>query len=211
MAAGGALLWLLDAGALAEAAFVAGADWLGASERARLARFVRAERRRQFLAGRTLLRLALGRQLGMAPADIHLVERPGQAPALDIPDPQRVGFSISHSGPWVACAVAEFALGLDVEQVDPGRDVLALAEQAFAPEQAARLRACPEAERIALFYRMWCLHEAHIKLGQGRVNPPPHDYHFDVPGLSGALSCAHPLAQAPVPVPVDLRALYASA
>jgi 4'-phosphopantetheinyl transferase len=207
MAADGTLLWLLDAGALAEEAFVAGADWLGASERARLARFVRAERRRQFLAGRTLLRLALGRQLGMAPAAVRLVERPGQAPALDLPDPQRVGFSISHSGPWVACAVAWEPIGLDIEQVDPERDVLALAAQAFAPEQAARLRDCPEAQRVAVFYRMWCLHEAHIKLGKHT----PHDYHFDLPGLSGALSCARPLAPPPVLVPVDLRALYMSA
>lgn len=200
MAAPGALIWLAHTGTLPEQALAAYAAWLGEGERRRCAAFVRAERRRQFLAGRALLRLALGRLLGVAPAAVVLDERPGQAPALLFPAAPAVGFSISHTGPWVACAVAtETGVGLDIERIDPRRDVLALAEQSFQPELVAGLRA--EAEGcIPLFYRMWCEQEACIKLG----GPAGALYRFERPGLSGALACASALAADPLVEVVSL-------
>jgi 4'-phosphopantetheinyl transferase len=191
------LLWLVDTGALSGAALDGYAGWLGDSERERCARFVRAERRRQFIVGRVLLRHALGRLLRVAPRSIALRERPGQAPALDTPAPGGVGFSISHSGPWVACAAsAVCALGLDIERLDAQRDVLALAQQALGPEAVAQLVAIEGQERVDAFYRLWCLHEARIKLGE----PSAADYIFTLPGLALALRSAVALPAAPVPL-----------
>lgn len=204
------LLWLTDASALPEAALARYAAWLGEGERARCARFVRSERRRQFIAGRALLRLALGRLFKLAPAGIVLRERPGNAPALDMPQLRRqaVGFSISHSGPWVACAAStESAVGLDLERVDPRRDILAIADQAFGEADATRLAGMEEGDRVRAFYRMWCRHEAHIKLG----GPAAHDYAFEQPGLVIVLSSAGPLAPAPQVQLLDLAALSGAA
>ncbi|MEW6759269.1 MAG: 4'-phosphopantetheinyl transferase superfamily protein [Pseudomonadota bacterium] len=188
-------MWLADAATLGGDALAAGAAWLGAHERQRLARFVRAERRTQFIGGRVLLRRALGELLGVPPGAILLQERPGLGPALVHPAAPAVGFSISHSGNWIACAAStETALGLDIERIDPGRDVMRLAEQAFTPEQTARLAACDSAERIDLFYRMWCEHEARIKLAL----PVGKIYALGRPGLAGALACATSLAADPV-------------
>ncbi len=189
------LVWLADAATLDQAALAAGAAWLGADERQRLARFVRAERRTQFIGGRTLLRRALGDLLGVPPATVLLQERPGLGPALLHPAAPAVGFSISHSGNWIACAAStETALGLDIERIDPGRDVLRLAEQAFGPDEAARLAACPEGGRIDAFYRLWCEHEARIKL----VLPVGKMYSLGRPGLSGALACTASLDAEPI-------------
>ena len=197
------LLWVTDAGALPDAALEDYRAWLGEGERLRCARFVRAERRRQFIAGRALLRLALGSLLGVAPSSIVLRERPGNAPALDMPAPAGIGFSISHSGPWVACAAStEAALGLDIERIDLRRDVIAIARQALGPEAVARLRACEGEDRAHAFYRMWCLHEARIKLGGHGAA----EYVFEQPGLALALRSAHPLLQSPVPRMVTLDA-----
>ena len=188
------LVWLADAAALDEPALAACAGWLGGGERERLARFVRAERRIQFIGGRALLRRALGELLGVAPGAIALQERPGLGPALVHPAAPAVGFSISHSGTWIACAAStETALGLDIERIDPGRDVLRLAEQAFEPGLAARLAACEAAERTDLFYRLWCELEAGIKLAL----PVGKMYAFGRPGLSAALACAAPLVSDP--------------
>lgn len=196
-APGETLLWLVDAGALSGAALAGYADWLSESERQRCARFVRPERRRQFIAGRALLRHALGRLLGVAPRSIALRERTGNAPALETPAPGGVGFSISHSGPWVACAASTVChLGLDIERIDAQRDVLALAEQALGLEAVSALHALGGEARVQAFYRMWCLHEAHIKLG----SPGGADYVFELPGLAIALCTAAPLSVAPVPV-----------
>jgi 4'-phosphopantetheinyl transferase len=125
-----------------------------------------------------LLRLALSRLLGLAPQDVSLLERPGAAPLLALPGHERVGFSISHSGPWVACAARlGCRVGLDIELIDPARDIDALAEQAFDERQRARLAARPPQTRLREFYRLWSTAEAHFKLG---VTP------------SSTFECAHP-------------------
>jgi 4'-phosphopantetheinyl transferase len=196
------LLWLLDADTLSDAALGGYAAWLGEGERQRCARFVRAERRRQFIAGRALLRLALGRLLGTDPRAIVLRERPGDAPALESPVPAGLGFSISHSGPWVACAASTVSrLGLDIERIDAGRDLLALAEQALGRDAVLELRALAGAARVQAFYRSWCLHEARFKLGSASAA----DYLFEQPGLALALSAERPLAPAPSPAVVTLE------
>jgi 4'-phosphopantetheinyl transferase len=181
------LLWLADIGTLPDAALAPYAEWLGEGERQRLARFLRPLRRRQFIAGRALLRLALARLLGVAPQAIVLEERPGNAPLLTAPALSGAGFSISHSGPWVACAASlQGAVGLDIECVDASRDVLALADQALGRPAMAALQALEGDRRIAAFYEMWCLHEAAIKLGR----PSAADHVYTHPGLALALRCA---------------------
>ena len=202
MASAGTLVWLVDADALDAAALASYAGWLGASEQVRCARFVRAGRRRQFIVGRALLRLALGRLLGVSPEGIALTERPGQAPLLA--SPRFAGFSISHSGRWVACGASlETALGLDIERIDPARDVMALAQQAFPAHDVDLLQACAPDALHATFYRMWCRHEARIKLGvTANMEYPVH-----IPGLAGMLACAAPLDAAPALALVRLQDL----
>lgn len=195
------LIWLASTAALTEARLAHYAGWLGQSERQRRGRFIRAERRRQFVAGRALLRMALGRLLAVEPASIVLEERLGQAPALVHPHDPGIGLSISHSGHWVACAATRSTpVGLDIELIDPSRDVLALAEQALSSEAIGELRACTPGDRVGTFYRLWCLHEAGIKLGSASAA----DYLFEHAGHAGALSCARPLAAAPVPLVIEL-------
>ncbi|WP_215410290.1 4-phosphopantetheinyl transferase [Janthinobacterium sp. JC611] len=162
---GGASIWLADLRTIDVAQLRACESWLGAAEMARHARFVRPLRQRQFLLGRVLLRVAMGLLLDVSPAAIVLEERAGQVPLLLSPA-EGAHFSISHSGHWVACALSiTTRLGLDIELRDPGRDVLALARQAFGAAVADELQGLPEDARLALFYRRWSEAEARYKLG----------------------------------------------
>lgn len=162
-------IWLLDGRVVADAVLQSGAGWLGAGEAARYAAFKRPLRQRQFLLGRTLLRRALGALLDCPPQDIVLEERPGNAPRLASHCSAAPGFSISHSGPWVACAVSrDSRLGLDIEVMDGTRDLDALAAQAFGGAEQAWLAAQPPASRVRDFYRLWCELEARIKLEPAR-------------------------------------------
>jgi 4'-phosphopantetheinyl transferase len=200
--ADGTLLWVADTAALDDAGLGLYAGWLGTSERRRCERFLRPRRRRQFIAGRALLRIMLARLLELAPAAIVLDERPGNAPRLAGVGLPAVGFSISHSGPWVACAASLHGpVGLDIECIDAGRDVVALAEQVFDAATAAQVRGCAGAARLQAFYRHWCLYEAGIKLGEASAA----DHVYTHRGLALALRCARPLAAPRLDI-VDLGA-----
>ncbi|WP_338765258.1 4-phosphopantetheinyl transferase [Massilia sp. METH4] len=157
-------VWLAAIDSLDDARIARYEGWLSATERARS--FTRPARRRQFIAARALLRIAIGEVLGAAPSEVELGGQSGRAPWLIAPAVPMPGLSVSHSGHWVACAVSTTtALGLDIEVEDAGRDVGALAEHAFDAETCARLAALPARERVAAFYREWSGQEARIKLG----------------------------------------------
>ena len=197
-----AKLCLADIDAAGAASMSSFHAWLGASELARYQRFVREQRRRQFVAGRGLLRMALARLMNVAPENIRLEEQIGKAPLLvlpTLPSAAGVGFSISHSGRWVACAVStQTALGLDIEMRDPSRDLDALAAQAFeADEMPAweRLRSQPDAQRVDGFYRLWSEKEARFKLGRADMT---HCVALPHPELSIVLCSALELAAPPL-------------
>lgn len=189
-----ATVWLLDARTLTAEALESFTSWLDDSERERLARFVRPARRRQFLAGRALARRALGSVLGLAPPHVCLAERPGTGPALALSRFTEAGFSISHSGFWIACAVsATCSVGLDVEVVDSSRNIEALAAQVFDEKQRIWLAARPSHTRVHDFYVMWSTLEASFKLGMTSAAT------FDLsrPDLSVVLCCENQLTTQP--------------
>lgn len=147
------------------------AQWVGslsAGEQQRYRAFIRAERQRQFVAGRMLLRHAIGTEAGAGAAAVHVEEQLGKPPVVTVDGGRRAPFfSIAHSGSWLACAVsAGCAVGLDIEVPDPARDIAAAAAQAFGVTEAHRLMALPEDVRLAEFYALWCRAEASFKLGQ---------------------------------------------
>jgi 4'-phosphopantetheinyl transferase len=98
---------------LADAPGVA-SDWLSASEAERLATLRVEARRMQFLAGHWLVRQQLQRALGEEAARWRLHERRSQPPAVHgHEDAWRV--SISHAGEWIAAAVSDAPIGIDLE------------------------------------------------------------------------------------------------
>lgn len=187
-----ATILLLDARSVDEALLPILLSWLSPPELARYQRFMRSQRQRQFVLGRALLRTVLGQALGVPAVAVVLEERAEQAPL----SPAGGGhFSLSHSGPWIACAVSpQAALGLDIEMLEERRDVLALAHQAFGVAVADSLAGMPHAKQRAAFYRRWSEHEARYKLGQEAVSciALPHEE------LSIVLCSASPLTHTPV-------------
>lgn len=139
---------------------------LSSEEKWRYQHFLRDERATQFLIGRYLLRRLLASHIGMSPQEVPLLEQINNAPFLDLPNTEQLGFSISHSKSWVACGFSSDAkIGLDIELIDTHRDVLALAAHSFNAEQNATLSSLSPPEQYEQFYRYWTAQEAQIKLG----------------------------------------------
>lgn len=138
-----------------------GAPWLQPGERARLAGLGSPARRQSFLAGRWLARrllaAALGGEAAAMPAEIDSLGRshvPG-APGLNL--------SITHSGDWVAVALADAPVGIDLEGLRARGDLLALAAMVHSHAQCQAIAALDEAARLLAFYRCWTLKEAWLK------------------------------------------------
>lgn len=144
-----------DAGALAE---------LSPDERARADLFATDALRNRWLGAHVALRRILARALGVAPQAIAYGKAEVGKPFVAAPAGRDLEFNFSDSGDLALVAVSRCGpVGVDVELCRPERDLLTLAESFFAAEERAALRALPEAERPAAFYRIWARKEAFIK------------------------------------------------
>lgn len=107
-----------------------------------------------------LLRYALRRAYPDAP--LPFLRAAGKTGKPYLPAYPGFHFSLSHSGVWAVCAVSEYPLGVDIEQVRPTRR--GLAERYFSPEECALLTQLPPDS----FFDFWTLKEAAVKAsGEG--------------------------------------------
>lgn len=187
-------MWLADSLTADAAWFLSHQGWLSAGEVARYERFIREERKRQFMVGRILLRYALSSFLDISPQSIHVIEQRNSPPRLDgvesVP-----GFSISHSGQWVACAIGnQSSLGLDIEVLNGKRDLVALGQQIFDEDAVKKIAYLQGMERTRKFYEEWSKKEARYKLGANIPSEStPHYYIFPHAEISIVLCSAQPI------------------
>jgi 4'-phosphopantetheinyl transferase len=178
-----------------------GVEGLPAVEQERAAQMRRPGAAALWVAARWALRGVLARYLPeVEPGEIAIsLDRDGKPRLREAPDPLR--FNLSHSGTFALIAVSgEHPVGVDVEQVRPGREPVALAERALEPEDAAAVRAAAPAERGLVFHRLWARHEARLKcVGAGIFrDPPPRTEAVTVadievaPGYAAAVAAAAP-------------------
>lgn len=142
-------------------------------ERQQILRLLQAADRWSFAAARTGLRLMLSTALSCKPHEIAFHRAASGKLSLDHTrhgdHAHRVHFSISHTRGLVAVALAGRPVGVDVEEVRVLEDIQAVARKAFADESLSALAKLEsDAERTALFYRLWTLGEAFAKAtGEG--------------------------------------------
>jgi 4'-phosphopantetheinyl transferase len=142
---------------------------LSAAERRQIGRRLRPQDRDRAAAARGLLRTVLARYLGCAPEEVAFGHGPHGKPFLAAPGgPPPLEFNLSHSGGLALLAVTRAPVGIDLEVIRAGVDVLGVAGYAFAPEEQAALAAVAEEERDRAFFTAWVRKEAFLKAtGQG--------------------------------------------
>jgi 4'-phosphopantetheinyl transferase len=169
------LFYYAHCGKLAEEAL---AELVTDDDRQRVTPAMRERRRDEHLAGRALLRHALSSMTGQHPASFRIeVSASGKPVCAGAPP-----FSVSHSGDFVVCAVADTAVesvGVDMEAALSRESFVTIAERWFTPAEAEWVAADPKTR----FRMLWVLKEAYLKaLGAGlsgglrslecRVDPP---------------------------------------
>lgn len=80
-------------------------------------------------------------------------------------------FSLSHSGRYVACAVSNQPIGIDL-QTHTAKDEKSI-ESVLTKNQLDMIKAMPPAKRKQSLYDFWCLKESIIKMkGEGNLRSP---------------------------------------
>ncbi|MBQ6947622.1 MAG: 4'-phosphopantetheinyl transferase superfamily protein [Clostridia bacterium] len=114
--------------------------------------------RQRTVLGEWMAKTALSEQIGCPIEQIRLLrDEKGKPFAPDLP----LHFSISHSGPWVVCAVSSNPVGVDIEilrPIDPK-----IAHRICHPEDLPFLEGKTEAEVIRKFFLLWTAKEARGK------------------------------------------------
>lgn len=141
--------------------------WLSPSELQRLDGLRAPKRRAHYLAGHWLARQMLADALrgsSKYAAEFPLLESPDQAPLPDTREACGWQLSISHSQQWIGCAIAPFAIGLDLEQRRARPSLLSMRHLlSLQPEDGT-----PDADELLL---RWVAKESWIKLHQGSALP----------------------------------------
>jgi len=135
-------------------------------ERSRAARYKLKEHGDVFVLARGLLRLELARRLGVEAGDLRFDVRESGKPDLRRLDPTCPDwrFSVSHTGPHVAIAMALGTdVGIDIERLDREVEPLHIAKRYFTPREFEALESTPEGARVKAFFAGWTRKEAIVK------------------------------------------------
>ena len=138
-------------------------------ERGRLAAYLRDVDKARFLLGVTLVRRVLAERFSLPAAKVAL-----DRTCLECGKPHGkvraagVELSVTHSGDLVGVAVADRPVGLDVEKVDLGVDVDAVARVALTDAEVRELREYDGIAKARAFTTYWTRKEAVVKAtGEG--------------------------------------------
>lgn len=116
--------------------------------------------RERWVTSRGLVRFLLGHLLGVPPQRVVIQEDTDGKPFV----PGGIGFNLSHSGRTLLIGtVAQGRIGVDVEEVRPQPDAMALARRHFSESEVDTLAKADPDDLGKLFLQTWVRKEALIK------------------------------------------------
>ncbi len=161
---------------------------LSDDEQQRAAKFRHAKTQQRFIAARGILRLLLGQYLDCDPQTLEFTYGVNGKPMLQSPSTEfPIKFNLTHSGDLALYAFTlEYPLGIDLEQIRPDFNYLAIAQRFFTVQEVASILALSLQEQPTAFFQIWTAKEAYIKAEGGSVfaglsqvevklNPIPED------------------------------------
>ena len=133
-------IWLAHETDILPADELSGQFRLSRSETRRLQRIGSAKKKREFVASRTLIRIALADHFAK-PASYWQIDEREDAPPKIANAPQHCFSSLSHSNGKLCYALADHPIGVDIEANDKPRDFLSLAKAFCNAQELMKLQA----------------------------------------------------------------------
>ena len=140
-------------------------DWLSDSELARYQAITSSPRKSQFLAGHYLVRKMASRVFNNSLHHWTYYQDAGGLRRLKCNEDSlpELYVSISHSGDWIAAAISNVPIGIDIETFSKQRDFIAIASHVFSAAEISYLKSCNAQELKQNFYLYWTLKESAAK------------------------------------------------
>jgi 4'-phosphopantetheinyl transferase len=144
-------------------------DVLSEDERQRTERFQFPSDRRRFLVARGVLRMLLGRYLGIASSAVRFCYGDFGKPTLDYWHESDLQFNLAHSGELAVYAFNRSRkLGIDVEAQKQPIVIPEFSESSFTARERRALSAVPSGCRQRALLTLWTRKESYLKaLGCG--------------------------------------------
>jgi 4'-phosphopantetheinyl transferase len=171
-------IWLMIPELLSDQQLALGYALMTPEERERQRAFVFERNRREYLVTRGLVRTVLSRYRAVRARDWQF--RRNEYGRPEIEPPCGLQFNLSNHPTMVVCAIRDAAaeIGVDVEPIDRGPEVLAIADTVFAASELAALRALPAPDQPDRALALWTLKEAYIKARGMGLALPLKDFAF---------------------------------
>lgn len=130
--------------------------------------------KRRFIAGRSALRSILARYLNQSPTMQQFSYGEHGRPSLN-PNPAQLDFNLSHCRSNALLGISSTSrIGVDIEQLRPRKNLLAIAKKQFGEQQYQLLSAMDETDRIRHFFELWTRMEAQLKARGGSIFGNPN-------------------------------------
>jgi 4'-phosphopantetheinyl transferase len=165
------------------------AQWrvcLAAAEQAQADRFHFLADQHTYIAAHWLIRQALASVDGLPPADWRFVVEKHGKPVIDSAlNRPHLGFNLSHTRGFVACAVSlGITVGIDVEALTRATIESDIAERFFSPSERSIFRGMSPDQQPYTFLRFWTLKEAFIKATGDGLNRALESFSFSLDPVS---------------------------
>jgi 4'-phosphopantetheinyl transferase len=119
--------------------------------------------KKQFIASRALIQHIYIHDFNTETDNtIQIIE--GVTPTME--DSPELHIAISHSQEYVAVAISEQPIGLDIERPHRGRNYQEIADKAFHPNESAWIKGANDGVQLeSRFFEIWTARESLFKLG----------------------------------------------
>jgi 4'-phosphopantetheinyl transferase len=133
----------------------------------------------QSLCGELISRIKIAEYLGIDRATVAIQRDEFGKPHCV--NSNHLFFNVAHSGNLVAAAFDSKVVGVDIENMR--NTDLAIADRFFTKNEAALLRAKPQADQRDFFFKLWTLKESFIKAEGKGLSIPLNSFEFDIDNL----------------------------
>ncbi len=134
---------------------------LSISEQKRLQSTGNANKRREYLLSRALMRHALSHHFLRPENEWIFIEQADSPPRIRNL-PENIHISLSHSNHLICFAISGCPVGIDIEATDKQRDFPKMAKNFMDKDELGNLEQ-DKSTQSDLFYRIWCAKEAYYK------------------------------------------------